>query len=158
MFGDHIEPQFLELLEGAKSNIRAQRDGRWLHENLVLPGVVDLVKVAAHYAVSSLFEEYSEHSQIYSYTVDLSDHRLIEAGRARLAVGRADVANTITLESATVSFGVLHLGDHNVNAGVREYEGEDAYQEMVSELSQAFKVGEFPEVIRAMDRQVSVQG
>ena len=48
---------------------------------------------------------------------------------------------------------MLHLGDHNVNAGVREYQGEDAYQKMVSELSVSFNVAEFPEVIRAMDRQ-----
>jgi len=51
-----------------------------------------------------------------------------------------------------LSFGVLHFGDHNLNAGVREYQGEKAYQDMVSELTQAFSTAEFPEIIRLMDK------
>lgn len=41
-------------------------------------------------------------------------------------------------ESAVMSFGMLHFGDHNINAGVREFQGEEPYQAMVEELSETF--------------------
>jgi len=150
--GDAIEPQFLDLLAQAKSNIPAHQDGRWIYENWVRGAVVDLTKVAAHYAVSSLFEEYSGESVIYGYAINLDDHQVFEAGRARLAIGRARVIHQIIQEGATLTFVVLHLGDHNLNADVRQYQGEEAYQAMVKELSQIFGRGEFTEVIRVMDR------
>src|SRR5206468_4924803 len=56
VFGDSMESRFLELLERAKSNIPAHQDGRVIYEKFVEPAKVDLTKVAAHYAVSSLFE------------------------------------------------------------------------------------------------------
>jgi alpha-amylase/alpha-mannosidase (GH57 family) len=151
--GDALEPQFLDLLAQAKSNIPGHQDGRWIYENWVRGAVVDLTKVAVHYAVSSLFGEYAEESVIYGYTINLDDHQVFEAGRARLAIGRARVTHRIVPEGATLSFVVLHLGDHNLNADVREYRGEEAYLAMVKELSEIFGRGEITEVIRVMDQQ-----
>ena len=37
----------------------------------------------------------------------------------RLAIGRARVTSELTGETAAFDFGVLHFGDHNLNAGVR---------------------------------------
>jgi alpha-amylase/alpha-mannosidase (GH57 family) len=152
LFGDSFEPQFLELLGQAKSNIRAYRDGRWIYENFVRPAEVDLIKVAAHYAVSSLFEKYAQQFSIYSYTVESTDYQTFEAGRSKLAVGQARVTHQFIGETSTVDFGVLHLGDHNLSADVREHLGPEAYQAMVQELSEAFAHAEFPEVIRVMDQ------
>ena len=58
LFGDDAEGKFLAILEQAKSNIPEQGDGRRIYEHFVKPAMIDLTKVAAHYAVSSLFEEY----------------------------------------------------------------------------------------------------
>jgi hypothetical protein len=152
LFGDTIEARFLDRLALAKSNIRAQGDGRRIYEKAAKPAMVDLSWVGAHYAVSSLFEEYGEETEIHCYVVDLDDYQVFDVGKAKLAVGWAEFASQVTLESATLSFGVLHLGDHNLNAGVREYQGEETYQAMVSELTQAFSTAEFPSVFRLMDK------
>lgn len=152
LFGKDIEPRFLKLLAQAKSNIPKHGDGRRIYEKFVKPAMVDLTKVAAHYAISSLFEEYGEQTGIYCYGIDLEDNQSFEAGRAKLAVGRFKVASQITQESSTLSFGVLHFGDHNLNAGVRAYEGEKAYQNMIKEVTEAFSTAEFPEVIRQLDK------
>jgi len=152
LFGDDTERQFLELLEQARSNISQHGNGRRIYEKFVKPAMVDLTKVAAHYAVSSLFEEYGEQAKIHCYTVDLEDYQTFTAGKPKLAVGRAKVASEITQESSVLSFGVLHFGDHNVNAGVREYQGEEAYQGMVQEVTQTFSGADFPEVIRLLDK------
>ncbi|HZA22424.1 MAG TPA: DUF3536 domain-containing protein, partial [Dehalococcoidia bacterium] len=141
-----------ELLEQGKSNIRAHRDGRWIYEHFVKPAMVDLTKVAAHYAVSSLFEEYNQQSSIYIYSVESLDYQTFEAGRSKLAVGQVRITHQFIPDSATLDFGVLHLGDHNLNADVREHQGPEAYQKMVQELSETFAHAEFPEIIRVMDQ------
>jgi alpha-amylase/alpha-mannosidase (GH57 family) len=152
LFGDDIESHFLERLELSKSNIPEHGDGRHIYDKFVKPAMIDLTKVTAHFAVSSLFEEYSRQAEVYCYHIDLEDYHTSECGKNKLAAGRVKVTSAITKESATLSFGVLHFGDHNVNAGVREYQGDGAYQTMVHETTQTCAAADFPEVIRLLDK------
>ncbi len=152
LFGDDIEHNFLEHLELAKSNVPEHSDGRRIYDKFVRPATVDLTKVTAHFAVSSLFEEYGKQAKIYCYNIDLGDYQSAIAGKPKLAAGKVKVTSAITRESSILSFGVLHFGDHNVNAGVREYQGEEFYQAMLQELTQTFSTADFPEVIRLLDK------
>jgi alpha-amylase/alpha-mannosidase (GH57 family) len=152
MFGDDTEQRFLELLEKAKSNIPEQGDGRRIYENYVRPAMVDLTKVVAHYAVNSLFEDYNDETDVYCYHINNEDYQTTECGKTRLAAGRSKVTSEITGESAVLTFGVFHFGDHIINAGVREYQGEESYQEMVAETTQSCAAADFTEVIRLLDK------
>ena len=67
--------------------------------------MVDLAKVGAHYAVSSLFQEYSEPAKIYSYEVDVQDYERRSEG-AVVWAGRAGVRAGITNQTRDVVFGV----------------------------------------------------
>jgi hypothetical protein len=156
LFGDDIEKSFLARLELARSNISQHGDGHRIYDKFVRPAMVDLTKVTAHFAVSSLFEEYGEQAEIYCYHVDIEDYQTSECGKAKLAAGRTRVKSAITGESNTLSFGVLHFGDHNINAGVREYQNEEAYQTMVSETTQTCATADFPEVIRLLDKHFGI--
>ena len=147
-----LSPTSLELLKSAKSNIPEQGDGHRIYQKLIKPAMVDLTKVAAHYAVSSLFEKYEQQAKIYCYSIDLEDYQSFVAGKPKLAVGWAKVTSEITRESSLLSFGALHFGDHNLNAGVRNYQGEEEYQAMVQEVTQTFATADFPEVIRLLDK------
>ncbi len=149
---EDLEPGFLDLLGRAKSNIREHRDGRFVWENFVKPAIMDREKVAAHYAVSSLFESYPKEARIYSFTVVQEDRQLFTAGNARLVIGRIKVIFEITRNSDTVTYGVLHMGDHNLNCGVRFYQGSEPYELDLKELEEAFGRADFPDVIRIMDR------
>jgi alpha-amylase/alpha-mannosidase (GH57 family) len=150
--GEAIEPRFLYLLEFAGSNIPEHRDGKTVYEKFVRPAFVDLRKVGAHYAVSSLFQGYGERAEIYCYRVEREDFRVLPAGKKRLAVGRARIASGITRESGRVTFGVLHFGDHNVSGGIREFQGTESYEALAAEISEIFESADFPEIIRAVDR------
>jgi hypothetical protein len=114
--------------------------------------MVDLTKVTAHFAISSLFEQYGEQAEIYCYHIDIEDYHTSECGKAKLAAGKARVTSVITAESGTMSFGVLHPGDHNINAGVRLYQDEAAYQTMVKQTTQTCARADFPDVIRLLDK------
>ncbi len=148
----NLEPEFLDRLALAQSNIPEFHDGRRVYERFVKPAIMDREKVGAHYAVSSLFESYPEHARIYSFTVSQEDRRVWTAGKARLAVGRAKVTFEVTRNSDVITYGVLHLGEHNLNCGVRRYQGPEAYQLLVQEMEQVFARADFAGIIRLMDK------
>jgi alpha-amylase/alpha-mannosidase (GH57 family) len=149
---EDVEEDFLSRLEKAPSNVPEHSNGRVIFDKFVRPAMVDLSKVAAHYAVSSLFEDYGESTPVYAYTADREDFHVMQQGHTRLALGRVHVASRITGESDTLSFGVLHLGDQNVSGGVREFRGEEAYEGLLQEMTGVFERGDIPELIRGVDR------
>jgi len=153
IFSESLEQTFLDRLELAKSNIPENKNGRVVYEKFVKPAIVDWRKVAAHYALRSLFEPYPEHERIYCYSVDLNDLDTNDTGRTKLTVGRAQITSEITLESGVLSFGAVYMGEHTMSAGVRVYEGEEEYSVLKQELIESFMRADFPEVIRILDRQ-----
>jgi alpha-amylase/alpha-mannosidase (GH57 family) len=152
LFGDGLESQLLEKLALAKSNLPQRPDGKAIFQDFVAPAMVKLETVGAHYAISSLFESYPAESKVYCFDVSRLDYRLLSAGKMRLAVGRAVVRSGIVLESEHVSFGVLHLGDHNVSGGVRGFQGEESYQALCREIAEIFERGDLPAILRTVDR------
>jgi alpha-amylase/alpha-mannosidase (GH57 family) len=147
-----LESEFLQRLSLAKSNVAEHGDGAQIFEKWVRPAMASLRDVGAHYAISSLFERSSEEVPIYCYTVERHDFQTMESGRARVAVGRARVTSQITEQSELQTFGVMHFGDHNVNAGVRQFINDSAYTELVSDVREVFSRADLPEVVRVMDR------
>jgi len=152
LFGEGAEEGFLERLGEAHSNLPEQGDGGAIYEKRVRPAVVDLLKVGAHYAISSLFERYPERMRLYSYSVEREDQRVVEAGWARLLLGRADLESEVTRERVSLSYGALHYGHHTVVGGVREHRGKEAFEKLVGDATAAFEQADFAEAVRMMDR------
>lgn len=75
-----------------------------------------------------------------------------EAGKLKLATGKAVIISDITWDEKIIAFTVLHLGDHNINAGVKGFQGSEDFTLMQAEITQAFDRGDLPEVIRLMDK------
>jgi alpha-amylase/alpha-mannosidase (GH57 family) len=149
--GEDLESNYLQILERAPSNVPEFANGTQVWEVLVRPATIDLLRAGAHYAVSSLFEEYPDTIKISCYTAQNELYDLSEAGMQRLAVGKAKVNSDITGEECTIGFAVLHLGDHNIIGGVREYMGDEPFSLMRQEIQDAFGKSDVPEVIRLMD-------
>jgi alpha-amylase/alpha-mannosidase (GH57 family) len=151
---DELEPEFLEGLSQAKSNLPEHGDGKQIYEKWVKPTIVTLDKVAAHYGISSLFKPHENPQRVYCYTVEAEDYRNLEAGRTRLAVARLKVSSQITWESACFVLCALHLGDHNLSCGVRACDSREAYDEMAKRIADVFSKGDIPETLRALDREL----
>jgi alpha-amylase/alpha-mannosidase (GH57 family) len=152
LFGDNLEQHFVDRLATAKSNVAENGDGRSVYEKFVRPARVDAARVSAHYAVSSLFENYPERTKIYCFEAAREDYDVFSAGAAKLAVGRVRLTSEITREADLLEFGVLHLGDHNVNAGVRLFRGDPTYGVLKQEVMEPFRRADFAEVIRVIHR------
>jgi alpha-amylase/alpha-mannosidase (GH57 family) len=151
LFGKDMEKEFLERLGHARSNIPSKGNGAAIYMRSVKPHIVTLEKVAAHYAISSLFEEYPEETGIFCYRIHSLDYQKLQAAKSSLVVGLCEVTSEITLRSVEMSFAVLHLGDHDFNCGVGSLKGFDAYKDMATELTEAFEHGAFADVVRLID-------
>ena len=145
-----LETEFLQHLALAKSNLPEHGDGAKIYEKWVKPAVVDIERVAGHYAISSLFESYPDKTRIYCYEVERERYSVEVEGKIRLATGRARFRSAVTEESAALDFAVLHLGDHNLTAGVRS--GENSSDEDQNKLVAAFAQADTAEVIRLLDQ------
>jgi len=150
--GEHLEHQFLEKLFEVKGNLAEHGDGKAVFEQFVKPAMLDLERVGAHYAVSSLFEEFPSDSRIYCYTVDRENARSLFSGRAKLATGYARITSDITSEFSDISYGVVHLGDHLITGGVRKFVGPEAFSATLNEITEAFESGDFADLVRVVDK------
>jgi alpha-amylase/alpha-mannosidase (GH57 family) len=148
--GEAIEAEFLQHLAEAKSNLPEHGDGAQIYEKWVKPAVVDIKRVAGHYAISSLFESYADKTRIYCYEAKRLRYAVDAEGKMRFATGCAEFQSEITRESATLDFSALHLGDHNVTAGVQV---ADQFQEQNRQkLLEAFAQADTAEMIRMIDQ------
>ncbi|HEY3168780.1 MAG TPA: DUF3536 domain-containing protein, partial [Candidatus Binatia bacterium] len=152
-FGISLEAQLTHLLALGKSNLPDQGDGSQIYDRMVRPAKVDWKKVAAHYAVSSLFEDFPKEATIYCYDAVLEDQQIFAAGGAKLGIGRIELRSKVTLESQKLNFGVLHFGDHTVNGGVAEFVDDNAYQDIIRSAVEPFMRADFTAVMRLMERR-----
>ncbi|HEX6134939.1 MAG TPA: DUF3536 domain-containing protein [Longimicrobiales bacterium] len=150
LFGQSFEKGLLDHLELAESNLPDVGTARRIYEQQVIPARVDLLNVAAHYAVSSLFDEARPEMRIYSYQVELEHGDRRQSGETVLLVGRARVISEITQESDVVTFAVLHFGGHNLSGGIRRFAGEEEYRALRDELLRAFSSADLSAVVRLL--------
>lgn len=151
-----LENTYIKLLERAVSNISEFKDGAYIYETFIKPAVLDLVRVGAHYALSSLFENYPRTTNIYCYTAESQVYDRVEIGKQKFATGKVHIHSNITLEDSEVSFAVLHLGDHNLIGGVREYTGEELFSQMLSEMKDTFVKSDISQSLRLIEKHFTV--
>jgi len=149
--GEDLEYGFIKILEKAKSNVSELQHGATIYKMFVKPSVVDLPRVGAHYALTSLFEEYSQEIKLYCYTIQIEKYERKEAGRNKLAVGKGWVRSDITWERMPMGFAVLHLGDHNLIGGVEYLASEEKFFHMYEKILNAFLGNNIPEAINLIN-------
>jgi hypothetical protein len=150
--GVDLEPEYVGFLEEAKSNVPRHGNGAVVFETLVRPAVVDFLRLGAHFAVSSLFETDTRAVGTGHYTADADVCEKKESGQRTLALGKFRLRSNITWEERTVDYAVLHLGDQNITAGVREHDGEAAYLAMCRTIGEAFAKSDMTSVLRQIDQ------
>ncbi|MBD1397787.1 DUF3536 domain-containing protein [Pontibacter sp. JH31] len=150
--GNNYESQFVEYLQKAKSNLKTYGDASKAYYKIVQPTQLDLLRVGGHYAVSSIFTDNPDELPLYSYRATSEYYEQLEAGRQKLAIGKAFIRSSVTWEEVDITFGVLHIGDHQLFGGVRKFVSPDAFATLHHELTTAFDKGNITEVIMLLDK------
>lgn len=151
LFDQDLEEIFLRGLEKAKSNIPEAVNGRVVYEQQVRPTMIDLARVGAHYAVSSLFDTETTHTDVYAYAAESLEHIRKRAGRAHFVAGRAKLTSKITRESRVITYAVLHAGDHIINGGAQLVDKPEAFRERAAEAVESFENGDLAGLIHAIE-------
>jgi alpha-amylase/alpha-mannosidase (GH57 family) len=160
LFGDlgsALEPEFLNILSRAKSNLPELGNGAEIYRRYVFPLRIGLEQVGAHYAISSIFRAYPDDGELFCFDLHRISSESMTSGRGKVALGRSEIRSRITEESEQICFAVLHLGDQNLSAAVRRYNADDpadleAFTAFSADIRNAMRRANLPEVIRLIDR------
>jgi alpha-amylase/alpha-mannosidase (GH57 family) len=150
--GEKLEPRFLEMLARAQSNIPEFGNGAKIYEMWVRPAFVDLCKVGAHFAISSMFDRRQHEFESFCYEIKKKDYELVHGGGARLGIGRARVTSTITRECQELTLAAIHMGDQVLHAGVRQSGETEEFVQLAADTLAAFSSHDLPEVLRFLDQ------
>jgi hypothetical protein len=154
--GDVVEPEFVNRLSAATSNIPDEGDGRRVWLQRVRPARIDPMKVAAHVAVQSLVDK-SDHSaanatRVSGFEVSLDAPISRRSGRARMVASAVRVTSLLTEAQTEWCFAGIYLGEQHVTGGVRPPPAPAEWEAITDELASAFKTADVFAAQRAIDR------
>ncbi len=150
--GVMLEPEFIQRLESAPSNVEQYKTGDEVYRQLVLPSQVTLHQVIAYYAMSSLFGNYPTEDRIYSYRTHQWDYEKHQIGKLTLAVGHLQFTTDSTRETQQLVFAVLHMGGWDFHGTVQPFTGRPHYTALKQVLFEHLQQGSAPRLVIAMNQ------
>ncbi len=148
--GINLEPEFVEQLAAAPSNVAEFNDGATVYHQFVLDNRVSFEQIIAAYAIGSLIPNQPRQTRAYCYAIEQSDYQLQRLGSLALAVGELQITSEIAGESAHFVFGALHLGGWDFHCCVQPFQGRLAYTKLKDRLFAALESASAAQVVLAM--------
>jgi alpha-amylase/alpha-mannosidase (GH57 family) len=148
----NLDGEFVGMLKEAPANVGDLKNGQDIYEAYVKPAQIDLYRVGAHFALSSIFAESSEQEQeVYCYTATMEGYKSVKAGSQILATGKAHIISNISLEKQSVAFTTLHMGGHNLFTALTSPMSDKDFQQIRKNLETSFFKGDTNEVMRQIN-------
>ncbi len=153
-FHRDFEADFLAVLQEAPSNVPRYRNGRGVWEQAVKPGVADLERALAHYAISQIFGHNGGDSRgrLFAFEVETIDPEVRSRGGGRLAVGGLKVRSLKTRNHAQAKFVVLHFGGLDFHAVLGPGPGPEAFDRFKRELFETYRSGSLADITALLSR------
>ncbi|MFP4008424.1 MAG: DUF3536 domain-containing protein [Spirulinaceae cyanobacterium] len=150
--GKRLAPEFRQRLAEAPSNVELFGHGMEIYDQLVVSSVVRFEQVAAHYAISSLFQTFAPSEQLYCYCARQIDFQKQQMGALTLAVGHLELTSDITRESKEFIFAVLHLGGWDFHCCLQSFSGRLTYAQVKEQLFAALNDASVARMMVVMTR------
>ena len=150
--GIQLEPEFLSRLAKAPSNVELFGNGAEVYRQLVVTAQIGFKQVAAHYAISSLFNNYPQQERVYCYSAQQLDYQKQQMGSLTLAIGQVRLVSEITWESTHLVFAVLHLGGWDFHCCIQPFSGRLIYRHLKDKLFDVLKQASTAQTILAMSQ------
>jgi len=151
-FDPTVINDFLKELAEAQSNVKPNLHGDQIFDEKIRPQVACLANVAAHVAISSVFEDVPAKARLYCYDVKLLNSVRDESAERTLVVGRISVLSRITTQNREFAFAVIHLGGVDLRCSVEEFFGQVKYDAVKQDLFDTFTAQSSTELFRTLDR------
>ena len=144
------EPEFIERLSYAPSNISSLDNAAQIYLKYVQPSRTNLQRVGMHYAVSSIFEDEPESLPLFNYTAQNEFFLKKEAGEQKLVLGITRVKSLVTRSEKKFAFAVVCIGVHNIIGNISLDMEPDKFASMQYRITHAFDEGRVGDVIGIM--------
>lgn len=145
-FDRDLEPPLLNHLRRAPGNRPEFPDGREVWEKLIRPAAVELPRVLAHQAVSSIYRAPEKRSRVYCYDLTNLDETVGRQNGTHLALGRLRVRSLLTEEELEMIYGVVHFGGLDFHCRLRPFKGRKKYETFRDELLERYHTDSLGEV------------
>ncbi|MEM9540850.1 MAG: DUF3536 domain-containing protein [Cyanobacteria bacterium P01_E01_bin.42] len=150
--GIQLEAEFRDRMEKAPSNVEMFGNGAVVYDKLVVSARVTFERVAAHYAITSLFKHYQSEDRVYCYEASQLDYHRQQIGALTLAVGQLRLISEITRETQEFIFAVLHFGGWDFHCCIQPFIGRLAYSQIKEKLFAALNDASVAKTLFAMTR------
>lgn len=150
--GGSIEKAFVQKLQMIPSNIDIYEHGANIYNVLIKPHILTFERVGAHYALSTLFEEYLEDSQIFCFTAKSKMHQKQESNGYKLAFGKVLIRSNITYEEMILCYAVVQVKDYDIQGGVKEMTDDKDFTKFIKEIKTVFKRGDMPRTKQTIEQ------
>ncbi|MGF1540445.1 MAG: DUF3536 domain-containing protein [Pleurocapsa sp.] len=150
--GVQLKQEFISLLAKAPSNVELFGNGSKIYHELVVSAQISFEQIAAHYAISSLFNNYLPQERIYCYEAQQLDYQKQQMGVLTLALGQVVLTSEITEESKHFVFAVIHLGGWDFYCCIKPFTSRLAYVELKQQLFNEIEQASAAQTIVTMNR------
>lgn len=152
-FGEDFEDQFVNDLEKVPSNLEEYGNGRGVWQKAVIPDMVDLERVLAHYAIGSIYRESVVQDKVYCFDITCHDVQVDSRDSSDLALGRLSASCRLTQEEKNMTYAVLHFGGLDFQCVLRTSRPPQEYEQLKRRLFENFKNGSLGDVYAIMLRE-----
>jgi alpha-amylase/alpha-mannosidase (GH57 family) len=147
-----LPEDFLKELGRAVSNVKPHIRGDEIFKEKVLPQTATLDHVAAHVAISYIFENLQFPGSMYCYDIKPLDLTEEEIGERICLIGQMEVVSRLTTERRRLIVAVIYFGRVDLRCSVEDFSSDAAYRSLKDDLLSAFITQSSTELIRKLDR------
>ncbi len=149
--GPAIEPDFVAVLEQAKSNHKELGTGKDVYEREAKPAAVDGQRVAVTHALLALARPSHRPSHVAVFDVDAGHEEDLAAASVPTLFGRVQVQDTRTGEGEDHLYAVVHFGGLDFRCSVKPYIGEPDRLRTLDTIKAALSEHSTVSLMRALD-------
>ena len=144
-FAKDVEEPFLNYLKKAPSNLKEIGNGAKIWEVKIRPNMVDLDRMIAHTAISSINKE-DQTDLVYCYRISDRDQVILPQNGSHLSIGRMKVVSTVTMEEEKMIFSVLHFGGIDFQCLLKPFRTLEEYEALKQEMLTLYKTASLGDV------------
>jgi alpha-amylase/alpha-mannosidase (GH57 family) len=152
-FHRDFEAKFVQVLRAAPSNLPQFKDGKGVWDHCVRPGMINLDRVLAHFAISLIYPPRESAPPSYSFDLEVLDKEIRNRGSSHLAIGRLRVRSVQTWNEAETTFVVIHYGGLDFHTVLRETASVREYEAFKKKLLDAYKTGSLADITTLVTRE-----
>jgi hypothetical protein len=149
-----LEKEYRLRLHQARSNDPDARNGAHLYGSKITPQAIDLDKVAAHVALSSVFRQYPTSFSVGAYEVLHRGWERRESGPNRMSTGAVSVRSTSIGEGLRTQFTSLFRGGLDVTAWMGGEPAPLSADRHAKSMMEVFESGDMTALAGILDRDL----